>query len=102
MTHQWQYQIRIYLGDEFAEVARRNPGDPAIASITNILTKHHATMKCQFDAFADYVVEAEKLGPKIILFMSGLRRQSRIPQRSQSTSNPLRSMLTVMRSTLRR
>ncbi len=64
MTHQWQYQIRIYLGDEFAEVARRNPGDPAIASLTNILTKHHATMKCQFDAFADYVAEAEKLGPE--------------------------------------
>ena len=64
MTHQWQYQIRIYLGDEFAEVARRNPGDPAIASLTNTLTKHHATMKCQFDAFADYVAEAEKLGPE--------------------------------------
>src|SRR6266516_4163032 len=64
MTHQWQYQIRIYLGDEFAEVARCNPGDPAIASLTNILTKHHATMKCQFDAFADYVAEAEKLGPE--------------------------------------
>jgi hypothetical protein len=64
MTIQWQYQIRIYLGDEFAEVARRNPDDPAIAPLTDILTKHHATMKCQFDAFADYVAEAEKHGPK--------------------------------------
>src|SRR6266498_4749615 len=52
MTDQWQYQIRIYLGDEFAELARRNPHDPAIASLI------------QFDAFADYVAEAEKLGPE--------------------------------------
>src|SRR5437588_6828297 len=64
MTDQGQYQIRIYLGDEFAEVARRNPEDPALASLTGMLTKHHATMKCQFDAFADYVAEAEKHGPK--------------------------------------
>jgi hypothetical protein len=63
MTNQWQYQIRIYLDDEFAEVTRRNPDDPAIAPLMNILTKHHATMKCQFDAFADYVAEAEKHGP---------------------------------------
>jgi hypothetical protein len=64
MTDQWQYQIRIYLGDRFAEVARRNPDDPAIASLTAILNKHHAIMKCQFDAFADYVAEAEKHGPE--------------------------------------
>jgi hypothetical protein len=64
MTNQWQYQIRIYLGDEFAEVARRNPDDRVIAPLTDILTKHHATMKCQFDAFADYVAEAEKHGPE--------------------------------------
>ena len=64
MTHQWQYQIRIYRGDQFAEVARRNPDDPAIASLTAILNKHHATMKCQFDAFADYVAEAEKHSPE--------------------------------------
>ena len=38
MTNRWQYQIRIYVGDEFAEVARRNPDDPAIASITEVLT----------------------------------------------------------------
>ena len=64
MTLQWQYQIRIYLGDRFAELARRDPDDPEIASLTPILIKHHAAMKCQFDAFADYVAEAEKLGPE--------------------------------------
>ncbi len=62
MSDQWKYQIRIYLGDEFAEVARRDPDNPAIKPLGDILSKHHATMKCQFDAFAGYVAEAEKHG----------------------------------------
>ena len=62
MSDQWEYQLRIYLGDEFAEVARRDPDNPAIEPLAGILSKHHATMKCQFDAFADYVAEAEQHG----------------------------------------
>jgi hypothetical protein len=62
MTIQWEYQIRIHLKDEFAEVARRDPNNQAVKPLTDILTKHHATMKCQFDAFADYVAEAERDG----------------------------------------
>jgi hypothetical protein len=60
MSNGWKYQVRIYLGDEFAELARCDPDNPAIKPLADILTKHHATMKCQFDAFADYVAEAEK------------------------------------------
>jgi hypothetical protein len=30
MNTQWQYQIRIYPDDEFAEVGRRDPDDPAM------------------------------------------------------------------------
>ena len=62
MSGQWQYQVRIDLGEEFAEVARRDPGNPAIEPLANILRKHQATLKCQFDAFAGYVAEAEKNG----------------------------------------
>ena len=62
MSDRWEYQIRIYLGDGFAEAARRAPDDPAIRPLTDILARHHATMKCQFDAFADYVAEAEEHG----------------------------------------
>ena len=62
MSDQWEYQIRIYLSDEFAEVARRDPDDPAIKLLADVLSEHHATMKCQFDAFAGYVAEAEKQG----------------------------------------
>jgi hypothetical protein len=64
MSNQWQYQIRIYLADEFAEMARRDPNSPALKPLTDILAKHGAAVKCQFDAFADYVAEAEKHGTK--------------------------------------
>ncbi|HUI19752.1 MAG TPA: hypothetical protein VLZ74_01720 [Methylocella sp.] len=64
MSHQWEYQLRINVGGEFAEVARSDPGNPKLKPLMDILTKHHAAMKCQFDAFADYVAEAEKQGPE--------------------------------------
>jgi hypothetical protein len=62
MSDQWQYQIRVYLGDAFAEAARRTPDNPALKPLTDVLARHGATMKCQFDAFADYVAEAERQG----------------------------------------
>jgi hypothetical protein len=62
MAQQWQYQIRIYLADQYADVARRAPGSPSIKPLADILTKHHATIRCQYDAFADYVAEAEQRG----------------------------------------
>ena len=37
MSEQWQYQVRIDLADEPAEVARRNPADPALAPLPDIL-----------------------------------------------------------------
>ena len=62
MSNQWEYQIRIYLGDELAKVARHHPDNPAFEPLADILGKHHATMQCQFDAFAGYVADAEKHG----------------------------------------
>ena len=62
MSEQWQYQVRIDLADEPAVVARRDPADPALAPLPEILARHHATMKSQFDAFAGYVAEAERHG----------------------------------------
>jgi hypothetical protein len=62
MSDEWQYQVRINLTEGIAEVARRDPANPALRPVTDILTKHNAALKCQFDAFADYVAEAEKQG----------------------------------------
>jgi len=62
MSEQWKHQIRINLQPDMAEMARRDPGNPALRPLAEILARHHATMKCQYDAFADYVAEAEKQG----------------------------------------
>lgn len=64
MSNGWKYQIRILLDPEFARTARRNPDDPALKPLSAILSRHGAVMKCQFDAFADYVAEAERHGPE--------------------------------------
>ena len=62
MSEAWQYQIRIYLDGTNAETARHDPHNPALEPLGGILDKHDATMKCQFDAFMDYVNEAEARG----------------------------------------
>lgn len=62
MNEQWQYQVRINLADQFAEIARRDPFDSALAPLGDILRRHDAALKCQYDAFAGYVAEAEKNG----------------------------------------
>src|SRR6516162_8105595 len=62
MSDRWKYQVRINLGPAFAAAARRNPQDPSLGALPAILAKHEAKLKCQFDAFADYVAEAEREG----------------------------------------
>ena len=62
MCTEWQFQLRIYLPDELVQVARVNLNSPVLAPLAHILGKHHATMRSQFDAFADYVDEAERHG----------------------------------------
>jgi hypothetical protein len=62
MSDEWKYQVRIYLREELVEVARNEPDNPALKPLADILARHHATMLCQFDAFAGYVAEAERQG----------------------------------------
>src|SRR5262245_7225557 len=62
MADDLKFQLRLTLIDEFAQVARNDPGDPSIVTLTDVLKRHDAVMKCQFDAFADYVSEAEASG----------------------------------------
>jgi hypothetical protein len=62
MSNSWQYQLRIDLADGLAAVARRDPDDPTLRPLAEVLRRHDTTLKCQFDAFADYVTEAERHG----------------------------------------
>ena len=63
MTDKWKYQIRINLNYEDAKIARSGhfPYD-WFKPIVDILSKHNATLVCQFDAFSGYVEEAEEHG----------------------------------------
>ena len=62
MSDDLKFQLRLTLNEEFAQMARSDPGHPSISSLAEILKRHDAAMKCQFDAFADYVSEAEANG----------------------------------------
>ena len=62
MSEAWQYQVRVYLSDAAARTARASPDDPALAPLTEVLARHNAALKCQYDAFAGYVAEAEANG----------------------------------------
>jgi hypothetical protein len=62
MGEELKYQLRLTLSDPFAKVARNHPDHPSIALLTQVLHRHDAALKCQYDAFADYVREAEANG----------------------------------------
>jgi hypothetical protein len=59
-----QFQLRIAASSELANALRADPSGASHAALHEVLRKYHATLKCQFDAFADYVSEAEQQGPK--------------------------------------
>ena len=62
MGEELKYQLRLTLRDAFATTARHRPDDPSMAPLAQLLGRHDAALKCQYDAFADYVAEAEKQG----------------------------------------
>jgi len=63
MASQWQFQVRFDVGDSvMAESIRRGLRDSILAPLFDVLVDHRATPKCQFDAFAEYVAEAEQQG----------------------------------------
>ena len=63
MTSQWQYQVRFNVDDSAtAESLRRQRRDAALAPLFDVLAVHRAALKCQFDAFAEYVAAAEEKG----------------------------------------
>ena len=62
MSGNWKYQIRVDLPEKLAETARNDPSNPALNPLPDIMAKHNAALRCIYEAFADYVAEAEKHG----------------------------------------
>src|SRR3954454_14455098 len=62
MRDRWQHQLRVYLDDALAELARRDLGSPPLVPLKTVLDRHGATMVSQLDAFETYVAEAERDG----------------------------------------
>ncbi len=62
MGDKWKYQLRIYLNDVLSDAARSDTDNPAIRPLWETIRRHRAEMKCQYDAFAEYVAEAESQG----------------------------------------
>jgi hypothetical protein len=58
----WQWQVRIGSSEDFAMMVQREPSNLALTSLNNVLAKSKATLMRQFDAFADYMTEAEEKG----------------------------------------
>jgi len=44
MSADLKFQLRLTLTDEFAPIAREDPGDPSIVSLTDILSRHDASL----------------------------------------------------------
>jgi hypothetical protein len=63
VSGQWQCQLRFDVNDSAtAESIRRKAPSTALAQLFEILARHRALPKCQFDAFAEYVAAAEEQG----------------------------------------
>lgn len=64
MSSEWQHQLRIYLPEELAGVARTDRGAAVLRPLADVLDAHRATIVSQLDAFEAYVAEAEREGPQ--------------------------------------
>jgi hypothetical protein len=62
MAETWQFQIRITVAPELAEVLRMHGKHAGCELLEAVLHECNASLKCQFDAFAEYVEEAESVG----------------------------------------
>ncbi|WP_321839224.1 hypothetical protein [Paraburkholderia bannensis] len=64
MAETWQFQIRMTVTPELADALRSREKCAQSDVIEAILSERDASLKCQYDAFADYVHEAERAGPQ--------------------------------------
>tara|TARA_Y100000590_G_scaffold109059_1_gene124349 strand:+ start:658 stop:1083 length:426 start_codon:yes stop_codon:yes gene_type:complete len=59
---EWSFQLRIQLNEKAAKIIRESLKSKELEVFTDILRNHNASLKCQYDAFEEYVREAEEYG----------------------------------------
>jgi len=64
MADPLQFQLRLNVAAELADRLRAPGATTSDDPLHDALRRHNASLKCQFDAFADYVSEAERFGPE--------------------------------------
>lgn len=62
MHDTWQFQLRLTVAPELADALRSRAPHEGRERLETVLHQRNASLKCQFDAFADYVEEAERMG----------------------------------------
>ena len=62
MASNWDYQIRLTLTDQSAQKYRQASSAREFSLLNSLLARHSANLKCQFDAFSEYVSTAETEG----------------------------------------
>ena len=58
----WKFQLRVVLVDDVARAVRDGGAHPGLQPLDEILIRHDAVLRCQYDAFAGYCAEAERHG----------------------------------------
>ncbi|HVE06518.1 MAG TPA: hypothetical protein VNE00_04625 [Paraburkholderia sp.] len=63
MEGNWKFQLRVNVSAQLAAALRGDPACRAHDGLHDVLRRHNASMICQYDAFAEYVNEAQRFGP---------------------------------------
>ncbi|NML32556.1 hypothetical protein [Paraburkholderia antibiotica] len=81
MSASLQFQLRITVSTALSDSLRAEPSCEFYPALHALLHAHHATLKCQFDAFADYVGEAERMGTENYPLYQWTRRTIEHPEK---------------------
>ena len=60
--NEWDYQLRISFEENYAKKIRHYESNKENDKLLELLEKFNAKLVCQYDAFLEYVIEAEKNG----------------------------------------
>ncbi len=60
--NEWEYQLRVSLDENYSKKIRSYESNYEINNLLDLLGQFNAKLVCQYDAFSEYVNEAEKNG----------------------------------------